>query len=158
MIRFIIPDLSLQGVTLGVFTLMYLLLVILMTRCFLNEVYLIIFSYSKCIISNTLMYSSQVSTVFWSLFSHSSLFLWHRGLNCLGFWSSNGSFRSVVHNVLHLHDLHIIGFAPARMCGGWSTTGNYTIGCWSCPQLPRPKYGQTSESQRGLLKNGFHLT
>ena len=51
-----IPDLSLQGVTLGVFTLMYLLLVILMTRCFLNEVYLIIFSYSKCIISNTLMY------------------------------------------------------------------------------------------------------
>merc|ERR1711953_1219636 len=35
----------LQGVTLGVFTLMYLLLVILMTRCFLNEVYLIIFSY-----------------------------------------------------------------------------------------------------------------
>ena len=38
-----------QGVTLGVFTLMYLLLVILMTRCFLNEVYLIIFSYSKCI-------------------------------------------------------------------------------------------------------------
>ena len=56
MIRFLIPDLSLQGVTLGVFTLMYLLLVILMTRCFLNEVYLIIFSYSKCIISNTLMY------------------------------------------------------------------------------------------------------
>ena len=49
MIRFLIPDLSLQGVTLGVFTLMYLLLVILMTRCFLNEVYLIIFSYSKCI-------------------------------------------------------------------------------------------------------------
>ena len=47
MICFQIPDLSLQGVTLGVFTLMYLLLVILMTRCFLNEVYLIIFSYSN---------------------------------------------------------------------------------------------------------------
>lgn len=35
----------LQGVTLGVFSLMYLILVILMTRSFLNEVYLIIFSY-----------------------------------------------------------------------------------------------------------------
>ena len=34
-----------QGVTLGVFSIMYLILVILMTRSFLNEVYLIIFSY-----------------------------------------------------------------------------------------------------------------
>lgn len=38
---------SLQGVTLGAFTVMYLILVVLMTRCFLNEVYLIIFSYSE---------------------------------------------------------------------------------------------------------------
>ena len=36
-----------QMVTLGAFTVMYILLVILMMRCFLNEVYLIIFSYSK---------------------------------------------------------------------------------------------------------------
>lgn len=35
----------LQGVTLATFTVMYLLLVALMTRSFLNEVYLIIFSY-----------------------------------------------------------------------------------------------------------------
>ena len=34
-----------QGVTLGVFSILYILLVILMTRSFLNEVYLIIFSY-----------------------------------------------------------------------------------------------------------------
>ena len=34
-----------QGVTLGVFSIMYLILVILMFRSFLNEVYLIIFSY-----------------------------------------------------------------------------------------------------------------
>ena len=34
-----------QGVTLGVFSIMYLILVILMTRSFLNEVYLIIISY-----------------------------------------------------------------------------------------------------------------
>ena len=36
-----------QGVTLGAFTVMYLILVIFVTRCFLNEVYLIIFSYGK---------------------------------------------------------------------------------------------------------------
>ena len=38
-----------QGVTLGAFTVMYLILVIFVTRCFLNEVYLIIFSYGKYI-------------------------------------------------------------------------------------------------------------
>ena len=38
-------DSIMQGVTLGVFSIMYLILVILMTRSFLNEVYLIIFSY-----------------------------------------------------------------------------------------------------------------
>ena len=38
-------DSIMQGVTLGVFSIMYLILVVLMTRSFLNEVYLIIFSY-----------------------------------------------------------------------------------------------------------------
>lgn len=38
-------DSIMQGVTMGVFAIMYLVLVILMFRSFLNEVYLIIFSY-----------------------------------------------------------------------------------------------------------------
>ena len=42
-----------QGVTLGAFTVMYLILVIFVTRCFLNEVYLIIFSYGKYILLGT---------------------------------------------------------------------------------------------------------
>jgi len=46
-VNYIVSDADsiMQGVTLGVFSIMYLILVILMTRSFLNEVYLIIISY-----------------------------------------------------------------------------------------------------------------
>ena len=49
-----------QMVTLGAFTVMYILLVILMMRCFLNEVYLIIFSYSKLKIITLLQHLKKI--------------------------------------------------------------------------------------------------
>ena len=56
-------DSIMQGVTLGVFSIMYLILVILMTRSFLNEVYLIIFSY----IVLASFFGIEVSGWWWSL-------------------------------------------------------------------------------------------
>ena len=91
-------DSIMQGVTLGVFSIMYLILVILMTRSFLNEVYLIIFSY----IVLASFFGIEVSAGGGCPRPQ----LESSGSDCAGQRPPVCQCRGVVHHVLHLHDLH----------------------------------------------------
>ena len=95
-------DSIMQGVTLGVFSIMYLILVILMTRSFLNEVYLIIFSY----IVLASFFGIEVSGVVVVVVMMASVHRASSGPDRAGQRPQVGQCRGVVHHVLHLHDLH----------------------------------------------------
>ena len=98
-------DSIMQGVTLGVFSIMYLILVVLMTRSFLNEVYLIIFSYIVLASFFGIEVTDQLDPT-----SHLVTCVWP-GVDSAGQRPAVCQRRRVVHHVLHLHDLHPAGAA-----------------------------------------------